>query len=237
LAYARGLIEVINISVSLPKLKLISFSMCAYVQRARIVLLEKNIPHEVEYIDLDAPPAWFFDVSPLEKVPVLLVDEQALFESMVICDYLDEVTADNLYPEDPLLKARQRSWIVFGDGILDTVYSLLAAQDEKAFKRARATILDRLDAVEESLQEEQLFGGEGFGMVDVSYAPIFRFLAALKQYAQLDFFADTPALAAWAQRLLVRPSVANSVPEGYAAQLPGYLKRPDTVLKALIDSI
>lgn len=223
--------------MSLPKLKLISFSMCAYVQRARIVLLEKNIPHAVEYIDLDAPPSWFFDVSPLEKVPLLLVDEQALFESMVICDYLDEVTADSLYPEDPLLKARQRGWIVFGDSILDTVYGLLAAQDEKLFKRAKATILDRLDAVEETLQEDQLFGGEGFGMVDVSYAPLLRFLAALQQYAQLDFLADTPALADWAQRLLLRPSVADSVPEGYAAQLPGYLKRPGTVLKTLIESI
>jgi glutathione S-transferase len=182
--------------------------MCAYVQRARIVLLEKNIPHEVEYIDLDAPPPWFYDVSPLEKVPVLLVDDQALFESVVICDYLDEVTPESLYPEDPLLKARQRSWIVFGDGILDSVYGLLTAEDEKVFKRAKATILDRLDSVEESLQEDELFGGEIFSMVDVCYAPTFRFLLALKQYAGLDLLEDTPAVTAWAQRLLARTSVA-----------------------------
>ena len=39
--------------MSLPKLKLISFSMCAYVQRARIVLLEKEIPHELNFKDLN----------------------------------------------------------------------------------------------------------------------------------------------------------------------------------------
>jgi glutathione S-transferase len=220
----------------LPKLKLISFSMCAYVQRARIVLLEKNIPHEVEYIDLNAPPPWFFDVSPLEKVPLLLVDDTALFESMVICDYLDEITSPSLYPDDPLLKARQRGWIVFGDGILDTVYSLLNAEDEKGFKRAKATILDRLDAVEECLQEESLFASEIFGMVDVNYAPTLRFLTAIKQHAQLDLLEDMPQLAAWAQRLLARPSVRDSVPAGYTEELPGYLGRPGSVLKSLIES-
>ena len=222
--------------MSIPKLKLISFSMCAYVQRARILLLEKDIPHEVEYIDLNEPPPWFFDVSPLEKVPLLLVDDQALFESMVICDYLDEITPPSLYPDDPLLKARQRGWIVFGDGILDTVYSLLNAQDEQAFKRARSTILDRLDAMEECLQDDTLFGGETFGMVEVSIAPTFRFLLAIQQYAQLDLLEDTPLLAAWAQRLLAYPAVRDSVPAGYAAELPLYLQRPGSVLKTLIES-
>ena len=222
--------------MSLPKLKLISFSMCAYVQRARIVLLEKNIDHEVEYIDLNEPPPWFFDVSPLEKVPLLLVDDQVLFESMVICDYLDEITPLSLYPDDALLKARQRGWIEFGDGILDTVYSLLATEDEKAFKRAKSTILDRLDAVEEFLQDDTLFGGETFGMVDVSYAPTFRFLHAIQQHAQLDFLEDTPLLAAWAQRLLAYPAVRDSVPPSYAGELPLYLQQPGSVLKSLIES-
>ena len=222
--------------MSIPKLKLVSFSMCAYVQRARIVLLEKNIPHEVEYIDLDAPPTWFFDVSPLEKVPVLLVDDQALFESMVICDYLDEITPGSLYLPEPLLKAKQRAWISFGDGILDMVYGLLQAEDEVHFKRNKITILDRLDSVEESLENEQLFGGDSFTMVDVSYAPMFRFLSALKQYAQLDFYADTPQLAAWAERLRVRHSVINSVPDSYSSELPVYLQRPGTVLKTLIEN-
>ncbi|MCW9030557.1 MAG: glutathione S-transferase N-terminal domain-containing protein, partial [Gammaproteobacteria bacterium] len=38
--------------MALPNLKLISFTLCPYVQRAMIVLNEKNIPFDVEYIDL-----------------------------------------------------------------------------------------------------------------------------------------------------------------------------------------
>ena len=35
------------------KLKLISFTLCPYVQRAMIVLNEKNVPFDIEYIDID----------------------------------------------------------------------------------------------------------------------------------------------------------------------------------------
>ena len=219
---------------SFPKLKLISFTMCAYVQRARIVLLEKNIPHEIEYIDLQSPPDWFYDVSPMEKVPVLLVGDVSVFESMVICDYLDEISPRSLYPADPLLKARQRAWIAFGDGILDTFYGLLRATDEKEFKRHKSTILDRLEAVEESITQEQLFGQREFCMVDVVYAPLFRFLNGLKQYARIDIYTETPVVAQWAARLLSRPSVINSVPQSYSTDLPGYLQKFDGILAAQI---
>lgn len=222
--------------MTMAKLKLISFTLCPYVQRVRIVLLEKNIAHEVEYIDLDAPPPWFFDVSPMEKVPVLLVDEQSLFESMVICDYLDEVSANSLYADAPLLKAQQRAWIAFSEGILDTFYDVITVEDEVRFKRSKATLIDRLESVEEYLQGQALFGGDVFTMVDVSFAPLFRFLFALKQYAKLDFFVETPLLADWAQRLLQRPAVVQSVPESFATELPVYLRRPGSVLKGLIES-
>ena len=53
-------------------LKLISHNLCPYVQRSRIVLEEKAVPHELEFIDLAAKPDWFLAISPLGKVPVLL---------------------------------------------------------------------------------------------------------------------------------------------------------------------
>lgn len=217
-----------------PKLRLISFTMCAYVQRARIVLLEKAIPHEVEYIDLQSPPDWFYDVSPMEKVPVLLVGDVSVFESMVICDYLDEISPGSLYPADPLVKARQRAWIAFGDGILDSFYGMLRTADEKEFRRHKSTMLDRLETVAESITQERLFGQNEFCMVDVVFAPLFRFLNGLKQYAHIDIYADTPVVAQWATRLLSRPSVINSVTQSYHAGLPAYLQKFDGILAAQI---
>ena len=67
------------------KLTLISHLLCPYVQRAIIVLEEKQIAYERIDIDLANKPDWFLKVSPLGKTPVLLVKGQAIFESSVIC--------------------------------------------------------------------------------------------------------------------------------------------------------
>ena len=71
-------------------LVLVSHALCPYVQRAAIVLAEKGVPFERQDIDLSNRPDWFMKVSPLGKTPVLLVEGTAIFESAVICEYLDE---------------------------------------------------------------------------------------------------------------------------------------------------
>jgi len=57
----------------MPALKLFSHHLCPYVQQARIVLGEKSINHDLAFIDLANKPDWFLAISPLGKVPVLLV--------------------------------------------------------------------------------------------------------------------------------------------------------------------
>ena len=88
-------------------LKLISHKLCPYVQRAVIALTEKGIPFERIDIDLANKPDWFLKISPLGKVPVLVVErdgsEVALFESNVICEYIEETFPDTkLHPQDAL---------------------------------------------------------------------------------------------------------------------------------------
>ncbi len=216
-----------------PKLKLVSFSLCPYVQRARITLLENNLEHEVEFIDLDMPPDWFFDVSPLEKVPVLLVDEEAVFESMVICDYIDEISPSSLYPDDPLLKAQHRAWIALGDSVLSMVYELMFATEQSRFKQAKGTIIDRLDVLEEELKADPFYAGQQFAMVDVAYAPLFRYLIGISSAYEVDFFADSPKVLAWAKACLDYPAVKKSVIDNYQTEFLAYLDRPDTVLATL----
>lgn len=88
---------------------LISHDLCPYVQRAVIVLTEKQIAHRRSYIDLANKPDWFARLSPLGRVPVLETGGAVVFESQVIAEYLDEITAGTLHPTDPLEKARHRS--------------------------------------------------------------------------------------------------------------------------------
>lgn len=216
--------------MSPPQLKLVSYRLCPYVQRARIVLLEKHIEHMVEYIDLDAPPPWFYDISPLEKVPVLLVDGRPLFESMVICEYLDEITPGSLYPAEAFERAQQRAWIEFGNAILDQHYALVGAGEERDYKRARATLVERLEVLDEVLGEGPYFAGETFMMADAVYAPIFRYLSHLEAEFSLGLYAGLEKLPRWVDALLARPSVRAAVPESFAAEYQAYLLRKDSVL-------
>ena len=222
--------------MSSPNIKLISFTRCPYVQRAMIVLNEKNISFDIEYIDLEAPPPWFYDVSPLEKVPVLLVDDKPLFESMVICDYLDESTENSLYPADSFAKALNRSWIEFGNEILSITFDFLHTDDAKKFNHLKETLIDRFEMLEDEISEGEYFNGEVFSMIDAVYAPVFRYHQDIMNYKDYDIFEDAPNIKAWGDRLLERASVIQSVPSSYNEDMANYFKKLDSVLGREINS-
>jgi glutathione S-transferase len=93
------------------KLELISHTLCPFVHRAATMLREKNVPFERRSVDLANKPDWFLAISPRGKVPVLLADGVALFESAAICESLDETHPPRLVPADPFERARQRAWV------------------------------------------------------------------------------------------------------------------------------
>jgi len=202
-------------------------------------MLEKRIPHTVEYIDLNAPPPWFHDISPLEKVPVLLVDDQALFESMPICEYLDEISPGSLYAEEPLPRARQRAWVEFGNVLLDQQYAFTTATDERALKQARARLEDSFDLFEEALENVPYFAGSDFSMVDVVCAPVFRNYEVLEQQCGENLLPkEAPRLRAWSHALLSRPSVKQAVGPDFAAYYCAFLGRNGGLLgRSMIETI
>jgi glutathione S-transferase len=116
-------------------LTLISHPLCPFVQRAAIVLLEKDVSFDRIDVDLAAKPDWFLALSPTGKVPLLKISQEdgsdaILFESMVICEYLEESQGGaGLYPVDALSRARQRGWIEFGTAALANAWQFLNATD------------------------------------------------------------------------------------------------------------
>src|SRR6185295_20138660 len=80
------------------QLTLVSHRLCPYVQRAAIALAEKGVPFTRRDVDLANKPDWFKAISPLGKVPLLQVDNEVLFESAVIVEYLEETQAPALHP-------------------------------------------------------------------------------------------------------------------------------------------
>ncbi|MBM0741888.1 glutathione S-transferase family protein [Phormidium sp. CLA17] len=219
-------------SIEIPTLKLISHTLCPYVQRSIITLLEKQISHERQYIDLANKPAWFLQRSPLGKVPILLVDEAVLFESAVICEYLDEITPSALHPADALTKAVHRSWIEFGSTILTKIAAFYSAIDEEVFETKRLNLINSFQILEEQLHASPYFAGDSFSLIDAVYAPIFRYFVVFERY-HLKFFDQTPKVKAWGEALLQRPSVQAAVTDDYFELLHEFLQRKNSVLSKL----
>lgn len=218
----------------IPHLKLISHKLCPYVQRAIITLSEKNIHHEREYIDLANKPDWFLAISPLSKVPLLVVDDEVLFESAVICEYLDEITPNSLHPSDPLTKAKHRSWIEFGSNILSNIAGFYSAKDKNSFEAKQQELKQKFQLLEAQLQYTPFFNGEVFSLVDAVYAPIFRYFGVFEQYQNFGFFTQTPKIIHWREALMNRSSVIDAVLPKYPQLLHEFLLKRDSYLSQLI---
>ncbi|NJL57687.1 glutathione S-transferase family protein [bacterium] len=218
----------------LPRLELISHHLCPYVQRAVITLLEKEIPHDRTYIDLSHKPDWFHAISPLGKVPLLKVDDEVLFESAVICEYLDEITPGSLHPEDPLQKAKHRSWIEFGSSILNDIAGFYNAPDRDAFDRKCDVLIQKFTWLEGNLDGNPYFAGERFFLVDAVYGTIFRYFDVFDEIADFSIFADTPKIRDWRQFLQVRSSIQDAVTPDYPERLRTFLKQRNAYLSTLM---
>lgn len=221
----------------IPQLELISHHLCPYVQRAVITLLEKDIPHERTYIDLANKPDWFTSISPLGKVPLLRVDREVLFESAVICEYLDEITPGSLHPSDPLQKAKHRSWIEFGSGILNSIAGFYNAPDRASFAQKCDELANKLHWVEQSLGNDGYFAGEKFSLVDAVYGPIFRYFDVLDKIDNFGIFNNTPKVGKWRQLLQNRTSIQQAVTEDYEQRLVVFLKQRNNSYLSTIVSI
>lgn len=210
------------------KPELISFKICPFVQRSIITLQEKNIEYSIQYIDLKNKPDWFLQISPLGKVPVLKIDDEALFESSVINEYLDEVYPPSLHPSEPLLKAQNRSWIEFGGGLIVEQFHMLMSKTEEEFKARKKSLKKKLSNLEPQIKGDY-FNGDSFSLIDTSYAPFFMRLAIITDKFKEDFI-ELPSLKNWSDNLLKKDSVIHSVVPEFEELFIQYIKRSGSFL-------
>jgi glutathione S-transferase len=154
--------------------------------------------------------------NPLGKVPCLITDDGAtLFDSPVICEYLDTLhDGPKMFPPAGPARWKALRRQAEGDGIMDAGvlarYETFLRPEERRwpewiegqklkFRRA----LDSLDAEATDLGET----------VDIGTIAIGCALGYLDfRYADEDWRATRPRLAAWLERFSERPSMARTAP-------------------------
>ncbi|NTE87771.1 glutathione S-transferase family protein [Agrobacterium rubi] len=219
-------------------LTLVSHPLCPFVQRATIVLLEKGVAFDRVNVDLSAKPDWFLALSPTGKVPVLKVrqsngEDAILFESVVICEYLNETQGGAaMYSDDALLRARHRAWIEFATQTFAEGWQFLHAKDMVTADDRRAAFRDRLSKIEAELGDGPYFAGAEFGLVDAVYAPLFRYFGIVDPEVADPIFAALPRVTAWCAALAERSSVKNAVIDTYPDLFRDHLRRQGAMIAA-----
>ena len=141
-------------------MKLYSSPSSPFARKCRIVAHELGIA--LEEIDLDPRGnEEFRRINPLGKIPVLALDDGSLlFDSRVICEYLNDYKNGRFFPKDSMWRSGSGRWRALGlqalgDGIADAallrVYESRLPEDRRnndTIARNVAAINASVDALE-----------------------------------------------------------------------------------------
>lgn len=162
-------------------LKLYSGWFCPFVQRVWAVLEEKQIPYTYIEVNPYHKPDSLLQLNPRGLVPTLQVPTASggvapLYESTVVCEYLDETYPDHgprLLPAHPYERARMRIWIDWiTSRFLPSFHRLLQCQDAGAMDGARKELAGLVkDFARELDPKGPFFLGEQPALIDFVLAP------------------------------------------------------------------
>jgi glutathione S-transferase len=201
-------------------MKLFFSGASPYARKVRVVIAEKHLGSLVEevVIDVYSDPPELLAANPLGKIPTLLTDDgQGLFDSPVICAYLDA----HPKAQGPRLKPHSgpEHWAVlrgeaFADGMTDLGFGLThekrKPEGEKSptqAKRWRGQLtraLDAAPAILETLPQALTLGHIGLACA-LGYLDL--------RHEELQWREGREALAKWYETVAARPSIAATTPK------------------------
>lgn len=185
-------------------LKLFSGWFCPFVQRSWMVLEEKKIPYQYIEVNPYHKPESLLKLNPRGLVPTLQYDNKPLFESTVICEFLEDAYPDHkphLLPKDPYDRARARIWTDFCTSrIIPAFHRFLQFQpmdDKEGLAEVRKDFLDKLkEFTKEMSKDGPFFLGKEPTLVDFVVAPwmVMSFFLSLSCKSLTWFRCDSGCL-------------------------------------------
>ncbi|MGR5151100.1 glutathione S-transferase family protein [Photobacterium swingsii] len=203
-------------------IKLISFKNCPFVQRVMGSLIMKNIPFEIEYIELSNKPQWFLDIAPNGQVPVLITeDETVLFESDAIVEYLDDKYApiEALTPEQ---KALDRAWSYQASKHYMPQCGTMGSKDKETFESRLANLSKAFAKAENKLGDSQFFKGDYISNVDIAWLPLLHRAFVIKQKSGLDMLEGFPKVQQWQAALIASGLPEKTVPQDFVTTFSNF---------------
>lgn len=201
------------------------YSRAPSPRRARILLAEKGIAHEVKIVDLavgEQLADWFRAINPACTVPALVLDDGAvLTDNAGIAAWAEAFKPDPpLLGSTPLEKAEVASWNSKAEGeclmaIAEAMRNTAPAMKDRALpgpvnyaqipalaERGLARLTDFLDRLDKHLAARDFIAAHGFSLADITAGVAVDFARVLR----IDPDAGRPNVAAWRARLAGRGS-------------------------------
>ena len=187
-----------------------------YARKVRIAMLERGLDAGVEVVSVSPfENPVLAAANPLSKIPALVLDDgQALYDSPVICEYLDSLGgAPRLIPGDGDARWATLRLQALADGVLDAAFSMVMErrrpepeQSQEWLGRWQASILRAIAAAD--LEPATLTGTLNLGQVTLACA-----LGYLDfRHATIGWQGVAPGLVGWFEDWKSRPSFAATTP-------------------------
>lgn len=201
-------------------MKLFTNPASPYVRKTLVAAHEVGLIDRIERIEIAVAPTSPSEElnrhNPIGKIPALVLDDGAtLFDSRVICEYLDGLHAGpKLFPAPGADRWGVLRLQAIADGLLDaavlTRYELFLRPEEKRWPDwvagQKAKIARALDAME---GEAAGFGGR----IDIGTVACGVALGYLDfRYADEDWRPSRPGLAGWYEGFGARPAMRATEP-------------------------
>lgn len=190
-----------------------------YVRKCMVVAHEVGLAARIEHLPAAAHPVnrdqTIVRNNPLGKVPTLLTDDgTALYDSRVICEYLDDLGGGTLFPRSGAQRWRSLTEQSLGDGMLDAA---LLARYESAMRPEALRWADwnagQVEKIHSGLAVIEAGAGTLGDRVDIGTITQGCVLGYLDlRFPHLEWRKHSPQAAAWFERFNARPAMQATLP-------------------------
>lgn len=202
-------------------MKLYGSPLSPFARKVRIVLAEKKIECETEWVDVMAPDTPINRRNPLGKVPALVLDDEtALFDSRVIVEFLDNASPfSRLIPDENRERIAVRRWEALADGVVDAGilvrYESLRPNTEQSgawVERQQGKMERGLAAMSAELGDRPWCHGNAFTLADIAFGCCLGWLDFRKP-AGIEWRGKHPNLVKHFNKLMERAAFQETVPK------------------------
>ncbi|MBI1732223.1 MAG: glutathione S-transferase N-terminal domain-containing protein [Gammaproteobacteria bacterium] len=176
----------------------------------RIVLAEKDINCDVQFINSDDPPEDVAEANPYGTSLTLMDRDLSLFDAQIIMEYLDErFPHPPLMPVDPVARANNRQLRYRVERDLCSLVEIIQGGSDSHAHAAKRTLRDHLTAIAPVFQQQQYFLSDEFSLADCCIIPL---LWRLDHY-RIKLPASAKGMQKYALRQFARPAFRISLSE------------------------